>query len=224
MSSVMIELADVHKHYQIGRAKPVEVLRGAALNVSAGECVSICGPSGSGKSTLLHIMAGMDRPTRGSVKWKGEEVFAKSRTAVAQWRNRSIGFVFQAHYLMPELSVLENVMLPAMLGRLDRGGEARKLLEHVGLGERLGHLPSELSGGERQRVAIARALVNGPEVVFADEPTGSLDVESAEPVVDLLLDLVAQSKKALVLVTHDEGLALKAQRRLHLHKGQLQAT
>ena len=209
------------------RSEPLVVLRGASLEISAGQNVAILGPSGSGKSTLLHIIGTLDSPTAGTVTLRGENPFALDEARLAQFRNRHIGFVFQEHHLLPQLSVLENVLIPALAtGRPDERqiARARQLLERVGLSDRLDHRPAELSGGERQRVAVARSLIQNPALVLADEPTGSLDRTNALAVGRLLLDLQRQENTMLIVVTHSTELAELFQRRLEIDDGRLATT
>lgn len=215
----MIQLEQIHKSYAFGKGGEVPVLRGVDLTLPTEGTMAICGASGSGKSTLLQIIGGLDRPSSGRVLADGQELSQMSSNALARWRGRTIGFVFQSYHLMPELTVLENVALPAWLDGQDRLERARELVAEVGLGDRMRHRPGELSGGEQQRVALARALVNDPALVLADEPTGNLDAENRGLVLKLLLDLTLQRKKALVLVTHDGEVARKASRVLDLRDG-----
>ncbi|MGB0344674.1 MAG: ABC transporter ATP-binding protein [Coraliomargarita sp.] len=207
-----------------GEGGPIRVLDGVSLRLRAGESVSIRGESGSGKSTLLNVLSGLERPDSGSLRWRGEEVGGRSLSWLAGSRSDFIGFVFQAYYLAPELNALENVLLAARI-RGKRGSEwtdrGEALLRQVGMGHRLRHCPTKLSGGERQRVALARALINDPPLILADEPTGNLDEGTAEAVMELLLQLVAESEKCLALVTHHPGFASRTQRRLRLHGGHL---
>jgi lipoprotein-releasing system ATP-binding protein len=191
------------------RSGPLHVLRGVGLTLTPGEALAVMGPSGSGKSTLLHILGTLDRPTSGAIRLDGQDPFALPERALADFRNRHVGFVFQDHHLLPQCSVLENVLLPTLAGGDRTGAEAwaRELLERVGLSDRLAHRPAELSGGERQRAAIARALIRRPQLLLADEPTGNLDRRSAEKVGELLLDLHRQERNVLVVVTHSAELA-----------------
>jgi lipoprotein-releasing system ATP-binding protein len=206
------------------RGEPLVVLSDASLQLSAGENLAILGPSGSGKSTLLHILGTLDRPTSGDVRLDGENPFALDERALARFRNRKIGFIFQDHHLLPQLSVLENVLLPTIAegaASQDSVDRARDLLDRVGLSNRLEHRPAELSGGERQRVAVARALINRPLLLLADEPTGNLDRNTAMSVGKLLLDLPTQEKTMLVVVTHSLELAELFDTRRHIEEGQL---
>jgi lipoprotein-releasing system ATP-binding protein len=207
------------------RSGPLRVLAGINLSLEPGEALAVMGPSGSGKSTLLHILGTLDRPTVGGVRLDDTDPFALSDAALADFRNRHIGFVFQDHYLLPQCSVLENVLIPTLAGGAAAGQEtwARDLLQRVGLADRLEHRPAELSGGERQRVAVARALIQHPRLLLADEPTGNLDRRSAQTVGDLLLELHRQEKTILVVVTHSADLARTFPRRMEMNDGALQA-
>lgn len=227
----LLSVRDLHKHYRMG-GKSLHVLRGAELDVSRGQWVTILGASGSGKSTLLHLLGGLDRVDDGTVTFDGRDIYKLRGSALDRYRNRHVGFVFQSYHLLPELTALENVVIGAMirssvLGWPGRRGEARRraaeLLQRVGLGERLKHRPSKLSGGERQRVAIARALVNEPDVLLADEPTGNLDAETGKQIMSLITDLHAQGQ-TIVMVTHDQQIAASADRRLWLREGVLEET
>jgi lipoprotein-releasing system ATP-binding protein len=202
----------------------LEVLRDVNLEVPAGRTVAITGESGCGKSTLLGLIGGLDRPTSGRVVVRGTDITGLSESDLSGYRNREVGFVFQFHFLLKDFTALENVIIPAMLGRepsralRERG---RGLLEEVGLAQRMNAWPLELSGGERQRVAVARALINEPPLLLADEPTGNLDERNARTVEDLLFDLVKAHGRTMILVTHDAGLASRADHRLQLAGGVL---
>ncbi len=202
------------------------VLSGVTLDIAAGESVSIRGESGSGKSTLLNLLAGLDRPDAGELYWAGEAAHQLSLGELTARRGRFLGMVFQAYYLIPEIDALANVVMAARLvggiGAAQRE-RAAALLRRVGLGERGHHLPSQLSGGERQRVAVARSLMNRPQVLLADEPTGNLDERTGDEVIDLLLEVCAEERAALVLVTHNPAHAARAARRFNLHNGTLGA-
>ena len=215
---------DLCKDYPT-RAGPLPVLRGISLELPRGEALAVMGPSGSGKSTFLHILGTLDSPTAGTVRVDGKDPFTLPPKELADFRNRHVGFVFQDHHLLPQCSVLENVLVPTLAGG-DRGGDAERwaheLLKRVGLAERLGHRPAELSGGERQRVAIARALIHHPTVLLADEPTGNLDRRAAHAVGQLLLDLHRQEQTVLVVVTHSVELAGLLPRRVEMADGTLQ--
>ncbi len=205
-------------------SSPLSVLRDVSLEVQRGEAVAVMGPSGSGKSTLLHILGTLDRPTRGAVRLAGQDPFALSERKLADFRNRSIGFVFQDHHLLPQCSVLENVLIPTLAGNDDHAKTkewALKLLDRVGLSDRLNHRPAELSGGERQRVAVARALIHHPPLLLADEPTGNLDRVKADEIGRLLLDLHREEQTILVVVTHSRRLADLLPRVLIMDDGRL---
>lgn len=218
LATLNLSVRNVHKSYRFGNAKPLHILKGIHIDLPEQGVVSIQGQSGCGKSTLLHLLAGLDRPDSGSISWDNEKISSWNKSRLATWRNASVGFIFQAYHLLPELTALENVALPAALGR--RSSEkAHALLEQVGLWNRFHHTPRELSGGEQQRVAVARALMNDPPLLFADEPTGNLDTASATGVIDLLLDLVARKKKCLIIVTHDERIASLAETKFKLSEG-----
>ena len=206
---------------------PLVVIRDVSLSLSRGEAVAIMGPSGSGKSTLLFMIGTLETPTRGTITLDGRNPFTLPGRELAAFRNQRIGFVFQDHHLLPQCSALENVLIPTMApGSTLKGREAeqgaRRLLERVGLTDRLDHRPAELSGGERQRVAIARALINSPPVILADEPTGNLDRHTADTVADLLLELHQEEKTILLLVTHSLALAERFPRRAELLEGRLE--
>ncbi len=204
--------------------REIRVLRGVDLEVGSGETVAIIGPSGAGKSTLLHLLGGLDRPSGGTVSWRGRSLRGLSSLELADARNRFVGFVFQFHHLLRDFSALENVMIPQLIGGIGRPAaeaRARELLDQVGLSDRLSHRPAKLSGGEQQRVAVARALANEPPLLLADEPSGNLDVDTSERLHDLLFELVDAHQSALIVVTHNLGLAGRANRTLRLSSGVL---
>ena len=213
-----ISARDLYRSFKMGE-RTIEVLRGISVDITPGESLFLCGASGAGKSTLLYTLAGLERPEKGTVKFGDTDVYAQSERDMARLRNAKFGFVFQAYHLLPELTAIENVMLPALIGGDSKPAAAESALERVGLKERLHHLPAELSGGEQQRVAIARALINNPEVVFADEPTGNLDSNTGQAIVKLLLNLVREHRKTLVVVTHDRNLAQRGDRQLEIRDG-----
>ncbi|HPO13362.1 MAG TPA: ABC transporter ATP-binding protein [Candidatus Hydrogenedentes bacterium] len=218
----VIVLKGVFKDYP-GTPEPVKVLHDISLSVNSGERLAIVGPSGCGKSTLLNLMGTLDEPSSGQILFKGQDVSKQSPAGLAALRNREIGFVFQLHHLLPQCTVLENVLVPALLVRETDGFQQRAayLLECVGLKDRLDHRPGQLSGGERQRVAVARALINRPSLLLADEPTGSLNQESAEELVDMLLHLNREEGMALVVVTHSQSVAGRMERMLEIRGGTL---
>jgi lipoprotein-releasing system ATP-binding protein len=202
----------------------IQVLRGIDLTIDAGETVSIMGRSGAGKSTFLQILGTLDRPTAGRVVVGGHDVFAMKEAQLAAFRGKSVGFVFQFHHLLPEFTTLENAAMPALIARVPKAEAHRRaaaMLERVGLGHRLSHRPGELSGGEQQRVALARALVMEPRLILADEPTGNLDEETGRSILELFTEINAQLGSALVIVTHNSGLAGHMNRRLVMDAGRL---
>ncbi|WP_297806297.1 ABC transporter ATP-binding protein [uncultured Alistipes sp.] len=215
----MIALTDIRKRFGT-----LDVLRGVSLEVARGEVVAVVGASGAGKSTLLQIAGTLMRPDGGRVVIDGTDVGALGDRALSRFRNERIGFVFQFHHLLPEFTALENVMIPALIGRRDKRAAARRaaeLLETMGLAERLEHKPAALSGGEQQRVAIARALMNDPAVLLADEPSGNLDSRNREEIHRLFFDLRDRTGQTVVIVTHDEGLAATADRRIVMSDGRV---
>jgi ABC-type lipoprotein export system ATPase subunit len=223
---MLLELDHLTKTYASPDGGPaVDVLRDVSLRLDAGEAVSIIGPSGSGKSTLLNIMGALDRPTTGTVRLDGRDLGGFKEKELAAMRNKQIGFIFQLHHLLPQCTVLENVLLPTLTGRTTAADRARaeRLLERVGLKHRLGHRPGQLSGGECQRVAVVRALINEPKLLLADEPTGSLDHSAATNLGHLLLELNKEEGVALVLVTHSLELAKRLPRTVELRDGILRS-
>lgn len=220
-AAVFVE--NVHKSFHRG-SEVVEVLKGLTLEVPHGEFLALMGPSGSGKTTLLNIIAGLDVPSVGEVWVGGERISHKTESQLAAWRTRNIGFVFQFYHLLPVLSAFRNVELPLLLLPLSAAQRKQQVLtalDIVGLSDRINHRPGQLSGGQQQRVGIARAIVTDPALIVADEPTGDLDAKSAEDILDLLCELRTSLNKSIVMVTHDPRAASRADRTLHLDKGQL---
>ena len=225
MNKNIIACRNLRKSYYQGQLE-VPVLMGIDLNVQAGDTLAIVGASGSGKSTLLHLLGGLDAPTGGEIRIMGQELGTIDEEERCQLRNKSLGFIYQFHHLLPEFSALENVAMPLLIRRMNNAeahDKAAEVLKQVGLGHRLTHTPGELSGGERQRAAVARALVTRPDCVLADEPTGNLDRRTAGDVFDLMLELNRSVGASLVVVTHDPDLARRAGRIFHLEDGMLLA-
>jgi len=225
MNEPLLEVRDLCKSYGGGEQK-VEVLKGISLTLGKGETVALLGASGAGKSTLMHIIGALDRPTSGSVSFAGEDVFAKSESQLALFRNKAIGFVFQFHHLLPEFTALENVMMPALINgtsRQEASQDARSILEEVRLGHRVTHKPGELSGGEQQRVAVARALVMQPQLLLADEPTGNLDMNTSDSIHQLFEELHHRRGLSLLIVTHNERLAARTMRQIRMLDGRIQS-
>ena len=215
----MLSAQNIHKKYG-----PVEVLKGVDIRINAGEIVSIVGPSGSGKSTLLHILGTLDKPDRGEVFLYDNNITHLQGDKLSSFRNKHIGFVFQFHHLLPEFSALENVCIPGWLTRKSKNEvkeQAVRLLELLGLGQRLENKPGQLSGGEQQRVAVARALINRPDIVFADEPTGNLDTANAKELHHLFFDLREKFRQTFLIVTHNEELAQLSDRKLTMKDGKI---
>jgi putative ABC transport system ATP-binding protein/lipoprotein-releasing system ATP-binding protein len=221
MSSPHLTARGLKQTYALG-AERLEILKGIDLDVGRGEVLFLRGASGAGKSTLLYILAALEHPRAGSVEFEGEQLLKLGSDRLASLRNRRMGFIFQSYHLLPELTALENVLLPSMLGGSRREERARSLLDRVGLSGRLDHLPSQLSGGEQQRVAIARALANDPGILFADEPTGNLDATTGAGIIELLLGLAREDGRTMIAVTHDAALAALGDRQLFLCEGLLQ--
>tara|TARA_X000000950_G_scaffold86850_1_gene109354 strand:+ start:51466 stop:52134 length:669 start_codon:yes stop_codon:yes gene_type:complete len=203
---------------------PVEILKGVSLKVEPGECVAVIGPSGSGKSSLISIAAGLERITSGKVELLGTDITGMSEDALARLRRGRVSLIFQSYHLLPTMTALDNVRVPLEISGIEGvKDKATKLLQEVGLGDRLDHYPGQMSGGERQRVAVARALASDPEIVFADEPTGNLDGDTGAGVANMLFDIVQKRKAAMVLVTHDRELAKRADRIVTMRNGNLEA-
>src|SRR5437016_9629648 len=221
MIQPQLEANDLRRSFRIG-SRRIEVLRGISLSVAYGEAVFLCGASGAGKTTLLYTLAGLERPEVGTVEFGGRRLYTGTASSQAQLRNKKMGFVFQGYFLLPELTALENVLLPGMIARRATKHDAEQSLTAVGLADRMHHLPAELSGGEQQRVAIARALTNDPDIIFSDEPSGNLDSKTGDAIMDLLLDLAHDRTKTLLVVTHDARLATRGDRQLHIKDGVLQ--
>ncbi|MBV9877547.1 MAG: ABC transporter ATP-binding protein [Verrucomicrobia bacterium] len=219
-TSAQLSARNIYRSFKIGSRK-VDVLRGINLDINKGESVFLCGASGAGKTTLLYTLAGLERPESGEVTFEEHKLYSGGAGKDAKIRNQRMGFVFQGYFLLPELTALENALVPSLIRHRPDPGIAQSLLETVGLADRMHHLPNELSGGEQQRVAIARALVNDPAIVFADEPTGNLDTTNGEAIMELLGGLVREKQKTLVVVTHDQDLAARGDRVVHIRDGHL---
>jgi putative ABC transport system ATP-binding protein len=223
MPDPIVRVHNLHKYFERGSER-IDVLNGLDLDVPEGEYLALMGPSGSGKTTLLNLIAGLDSPSEGQIYVGGEEISRYSEAQLAKWRTRNVGFVFQFYHLLPVLTAYENVELPLLLLPLsaaDRKRQVLTALDLVGLSDRLRHRPGQLSGGQQQRVGIARAVVTDPTLIVADEPTGDLDAKSAHEILDLLVELKRSLKKTIIMVTHDPRAADRAERVLHLEKGQL---
>jgi lipoprotein-releasing system ATP-binding protein len=221
-----LQVRGLAKDFRLGE-KEIRVLKGLDLEIRKAETIAILGVSGVGKTTLLHILGALDRPTQGQVLYRGEDPFARMDKDLARFRNQEIGFVFQFHYLLSDLSALENTMLPALIGgvpRKEAAWKAAALLEELGLAERMDHRPGKLAGGEQQRVAVARAVIMDPQIILADEPTGNLDTQSASSVEDLLVRLRETRGVAVVAVTHNPSFAARMDRQIHMYDGKLVET
>jgi lipoprotein-releasing system ATP-binding protein len=219
----LVEARGLTKDYEMGD-RTVHVLCGVDLAIHTGEVIGLVGKSGAGKSTLLHVLGTLDLPTAGTVRYDGHDVFDRSEQALAEFRNGTVGFVFQSHYLLPEFTALENAMMPLLVRRTPRdraAAEAREILERVGLGHRLSHRPGELSGGEQQRVALARALSTRPRLLLADEPTGNLDPRTGDEIHRLIADLNRDLGMTTLVVTHNEALARSLPRCLRMESGRI---
>jgi ABC-type lipoprotein export system ATPase subunit len=216
----MIKAINVHRSYHLAK-KEIQVLQGIDLEIAAGEKIFLCGPSGAGKTTLMYTLAGLEQPHIGQVFIDDTNFYGLSSSSQARLRNEKIGYIFQNYFLLPELTAIENVLVPGMIGGKSDRAAALAALDRVGLAKRVDHLPAELSGGEQQRVAIARALVNSPSIIFADEPTGNLDSANGEEVMKILLGVVAERNATLVVVTHDTSLAAHGDRTLIIRDGKV---
>jgi ABC-type lipoprotein export system ATPase subunit len=223
MSELLLSARDIHKTYLLGK-RSLEVLRGVDVELHRGDFLALRGASGAGKSTLLYLLGGLDTPTRGEIVLAGRNLVKLDRLELARLRNREVGFIFQAYYLLPELDALENVCLPARMSRVP-GAQAeargRELLARVGLKDRIEHKPYELSGGEQQRVAIARALINNPDLILADEPTGNLDSHTGQDIIELLVALRSEKNTTLIIATHDAAVATRAPSIIELVDGRV---
>ncbi len=220
----LLTAENIHKSYT-GKSEPVHVLRGVDITINSRDLAAIVGASGSGKSTLLHILGGLDRPDKGTIRFRDKDLSRMDDEALAGFRNRNIGFVFQFHHLLPEFTALENVFMPGLIAGKSMAEireRAEYLLEETGLKNRLDHRPSELSGGEQQRVAVARSLMNEPEIIMADEPTGNLDEVNTEKLLSVLMDVREKEQTAIIIITHDTRIAGIAPTVYNLHHGQLE--
>src|SRR5882762_3513581 len=225
MAEPIVRVSGLHKYFRRG-SEQIDVLIDLSLDVPEGEFLALMGPSGSGKTTLLNLIAGLDQPSEGEVVVGGQVISSMSEAELARWRTRHVGFVFQFYHLLPVLTAYENVELPLLLLPMSAAQRKRQVLtalDLVGLTDRLAHRPGQLSGGQQQRVGIARAIVTDPTLIVADEPTGDLDAKSASEILDLLAELRTSMNKTIIMVTHDPKAAQRAQRTLHLDKGQLVA-
>jgi lipoprotein-releasing system ATP-binding protein len=215
----LFEVSKIKKSYQITKKNKLNVLKGINLKVYKGEIAAIVGKSGAGKSTLLHILGTLDRPDSGNFNFEGKDVFSFSDKQLAEFRSKEIGFIFQFHHLLPEFTAIENVQIAYLISGNKDKSKSLDILKEVGLGDRINHKPSEISGGEAQRVAIARALINSPKIILADEPTGNLDTENAEAVIDLIFELRKKFNQTYLIVTHNEEFAARCDRIIKISDG-----
>ena len=218
-NQILLEAKQIKKSYKITKEYSLQVLKGIDLYINKGEIAAIIGKSGAGKSTLLHILGTLDTPDSGELLFDSKSVFSYSRQSLADFRNKKIGFIFQFHHLLPEFTVLENVLIPSMISGKRDTEKAKNLLKEVNLLHRADHKPSEISGGEAQRAAIARALINSPEIILADEPTGNLDTENANSIIELIFDLRKKLNQTFVIVTHNEEFAKNCDRIIKMKDG-----
>jgi lipoprotein-releasing system ATP-binding protein len=216
---LILKAIDVKKSYRITKTNTLNVLKGVNLEIFRGEIVAIVGKSGAGKSTLLHIMGALDKPDKGEIEFEGSDIFKFGNKQLAEFRNKKIGFIFQFHHLLPEFTVLENVLIPNYVAGNNDTKHALELLKIVGIEDRKHHKPSEISGGEAQRAAIARALINSPSIILADEPTGNLDTENANSMIELIFDLRKKFEQTFVIVTHNEEFANNCDRIIKIADG-----
>lgn len=216
---LLLDIREIKKSYQISKVETLEVLKGINLQINREEIVAIVGKSGAGKSTLLHLIGTLDNPDSGKIFFDGTDVYAMKEKELSKFRNSKIGFIFQFHHLLPEFTAIENVMIPSMIeGKEDRA-RATDLLREVGIEERINHRPNEISGGEAQRIAIARALINSPDLILADEPTGNLDTQNADAVMNLIFKLRDKFKQTFIIVTHNEEFAQRCDRVIRMNDG-----
>lgn len=216
---LLLDIKDIKKSYQINKVETLQVLKGINLQINREEIVAIVGKSGAGKSTLLHLIGTLDNPDSGKIYFDGIDVYAMKEKELSKFRNSKIGFIFQFHHLLPEFTAIENVMIPSMIeGKEDRA-RAADLLREVGIEERINHRPNEISGGEAQRIAIARALINSPDLILADEPTGNLDTQNADAVMNLIFTLRDKFKQTFIIVTHNEDFAKRCDRVIRMNDG-----
>ncbi|HPS65660.1 MAG TPA: ABC transporter ATP-binding protein [Ignavibacteria bacterium] len=218
-NQVLLEATQIKKSYKITKEYSLQVLKGIDLQIKSGEIAAIVGKSGAGKSTLLHILGTLDTPDSGELFFDSQKVFSYSQQHLADFRNKEIGFIFQFHHLLPEFTVLENILIPSMISGKRDTDKARSLLKEVGLLHRADHKPSEISGGEAQRAAIARALINSPKIILADEPTGNLDTENANSIIELIFGLRKKFNQTFVIVTHNEEFAKNCDRIIKMKDG-----
>ncbi len=218
-NKLLLDIKDIKKSYKISKEKNLEVLKGINLQINREEIVAIVGKSGAGKSTLLHLIGTLDNPDSGKIFFDGTDVYAMKEKELSKFRNSKIGFIFQFHHLLPEFTAIENVMIPSMVAGKEDIGRAVDLLREVGIEDRINHRPNEISGGEAQRIAIARALINSPDLILADEPTGNLDTQNADAVMNLIFNLRDKFKQTFIIVTHNEEFAQRCDRVIRMNDG-----
>ncbi|MBS1492292.1 MAG: ABC transporter ATP-binding protein [Bacteroidetes bacterium] len=216
---LLLDIREIKKAYKISKEKNLEVLKGINLQINREEIVAIVGKSGAGKSTLLHLIGTLDTPDSGKIFFDGTDVYAMKEKELSKFRNSKIGFIFQFHHLLPEFTAIENVMIPSMVAGKEDRAKAAELLKEVGIEDRKNHRPNEISGGEAQRIAIARALINSPDLILADEPTGNLDTQNAEAVMNLIFNLRNKFKQSFIIVTHNEEFAQRCDRVIRMNDG-----